>query len=492
MNSGFGTVVARGICKVFMFLLIALALLSAAPGSRAQQETTIFAADDFVQVSEQGFGDRQNSIAWAMQWWKGKLYVGTNRAVRCARAYVISSVNPGAYPPNDPDLDCTDDPHDLPLQAEIWRLTPETGDWEQVYQSPNDIRIPAAPRKFTARDFGYRYMLPFTEPDGTEALYVSGVSTRFMYPNVPPPRILRTTDGVNFEPLPQLPGTVLGDVTSDCFRSMESYKGRLYVVACHIWGSGPLLEATDPRGGNDSFRYVTAPGVQVFSVQEFNGYLYLGLQDDVNGYSVVKMTAEGNPPYSLTPVVTNGGFVQPASAAAVSMAVFNGSLYVGTGSPALGAPGDLIRINADDSWDLLMGAPRMTHHGWKPPLSGMGPGFDNPNNLLLWRMGVHNGTLYIGTFDQSTDFKQVPVLGERLRPEMGFDLLATTDGNTFTTVTRTGFDDMFAYGARGFQSTPHGLYIGTANDYYGTVIYRAGESTPVLYLPIVLAEADAD
>jgi hypothetical protein len=477
----------------FFCLLLGMSLLTGTGQIIALQAGAILEPGDFVPVSEQGFGDRQNSIAWAMQWWKGKLYVGTNRAARCTRAFVISSAVPGAYPPSDPDLDCTANPYDLPLQAEIWRLTPETGEWEQVYKSPNEVRIPAAPAKFTANDFGYRYMLPFTEPDGTEALYVSGVSTRFMYPKVPPPRILRTTDGVNFEPLPQLPGTVLGDVTSECFRSMASYKGRLYVVACQIWGSGRLLEAADPRGGNDSFRYVTAPGVQVFSVQEFNGYLYLGLHDEVNGYSVFKTSAEGNPPYSLIPVVTNGGFAQPASTAAVSMALFNGSLYVGTGSQALGAPGELIRINADDSWDLLMGAPRMTHHGWKTPLSGMGPGFNNPNNLLLWRMGVHEGTLYIGTFDQSTDYKQVPGLGDLLRPEMGFDLLATTDGSTFTTITRTGFGDMFAYGARGFQSTPYGLYIGTANDYYGTVIYRAGDdTTPRLYLPVVLSDAGRD
>src|SRR5690242_13913841 len=46
----------------------------------------------FSVAAPQGFGDRQNSWAWAMAWWQpqgdptGHLYVGTNRAWPCANA----------------------------------------------------------------------------------------------------------------------------------------------------------------------------------------------------------------------------------------------------------------------------------------------------------------------------------------------------------------------------------------------------------------------
>ena len=36
------------------------------------------------------------------------------------------------------------------------------------------------------------------------------------------------------------------------------------------------------------------------------------------------------------------------------------------------------------------------------PIGNMGPGFDDPMNQYVWRMGEYNGKLFIGTFDAST------------------------------------------------------------------------------------------
>ena len=38
-------------------------------------------------------------------------------------------------------------------------------------------------------------------------------------------------------------------------------------------------------------------------------------------------------------------------------------------------------------------------------------------------------------------------------------------------LTRTGFDDKFTFGIRGFESTPYGLFFGTSNNWYGTVVW---------------------
>lgn len=475
--------------RVAVLLTVLLSLL-VLPGLLAAP-TSIPTASDFEEAVIQGYGDRQNSITWSMMWWRGDLYVGTNRAVRCARAYVIDLEIPGSYPPNDPDVECTPSPYDLPLAAQIWRYSPQSDQWTRLYTSPMDLPIPGLPFKVTAREQGFRYMMPYVESDGTEALYVAGVSTRFMYPDVPPPRILRSVDGINFEAVPQAPGTYMGDTDATCFRSMTEYRGRFYVVACDIWGSGTLLEAINPEGGNDNFYEITPEGWEVFSVQPYNGWLYVGLRDDDVGYSIYRTQAQGSPPYTFLPVVTNGGCrVQgcniEVSGGIISMDVLDNRLYAGTGSTAHGSAGEMIRVNPDNSWDLIVGPPRVTLSGYKTPLSGMGLGFDNEFNLLLWRMGTHDGTLYVGTYDQTTDFKEVPGVGDQLRHLMGFDLAATEDGEFISLVTTTGFDDMFSYGARTFMSTPHGLYVGTANDYYGTRVWNLDSGPRSVFVPMLI------
>lgn len=429
---------------------------------------------NFRQVALQGLGDRHNSWAWSMMWWRGKLYVGTNRAWLCAERAAISAAFPflarhpfAKYPPEDPDADCTTSPHDLPLQAEIWCWIPGAGTWERVYQSPQDVPIPGQPGKYVAREVGFRSMAVFVEPDGTEALYVSGVNSKFIYGHNPPSRLLRSTDGRTFEAVPQDQGTFMGELDVSTFRTIRVYKGRFFILAGVIYGDGVLLESSNPAGGNDNFQQVSPPEMRVFEMTPFNGYLYLGLRDTKRGYAVVKTMANGAPPYTFAPVVTDGAFLSPPSQSVISMMVYKDRLYVGTDRPA-----ELIRINPDDTWDLLIGTPRQTPDGWKYPISGLDAGFSNWLNGHIWRMQVYNGRLYIGTMNMSTHFRNVSGAAPVLKPNYGFDLYDTTDGWYFTPITLTGFEDKFNFGLRTFADTPHGLFIGTANSCYGLQIWR--------------------
>jgi hypothetical protein len=431
----------------------------------------------FTEVAPQGFGDRQNSGTWSMQWWNGKLYVGTVRAWFCWSQAAFHYMHPDIvpYPPNAPDLDCTPDARDLPLQAEIWRYTPETGAWERVYQSPKDVEIPGSPGKYIGREVGYRDMIVLEETDGTEALYVAGATANSVWPGLPPPRILRSTDGETFEAIPQDPGTVLGDLGEgqSTFRDFEIYNGRLYVLNGNIRGHGMPLETENPAGGNDEYRWVTMQDVQVFEMCPYNGYLYLGLSAYLGGYSVLKTDATGTPPYTLTPVVTNGGFRLPTrSPSVVSMHVFKDRLYVGTDQPV-----EVIRINPDDSWDLIVGNPRYTPDGQKYPLSGMGSGFDWPLAGHLWRMQAYQDKLYLSTHDYTTALGQaVPELEDEIGWQYGFDLYETPDGQYLRPITVTGFDDKFQAGVRTLASTPYGLFVGTVSWWYGLRVWKGTES----------------
>lgn len=425
---------------------------------------------NFSQAAPQGFGDRHNSWAWSMLWWKDKLYVGTNRAWHCAERAGINSAFPFLvkYPPDDPDAECATDARNLPLQAEIWRWTPETDEWERVYQSPQDVPIPDRSGKYVAREVGFRDMAIFVEPNGTQAMYVSGVNARFIFRPVPPPRLLRSTDGHTFESVPQEPGTFMGELDTCSFRTIAVYKDRLFVSTGTIQGDGVLLESSNPAAGNDHFRQVSPPGMSIFEMIPFNGYLYVGVHDVKRGYAVLKTNATGSSPYTFTPVVTDGAFLSQPSRGVISLHVYKDRLYVGTDRPAA----EVIRINSDDTWDLVIGTPRETPDGWKYPLSGLDAGFNNWLNGHIWRMETYNGHLYIGTWNMGTEFRKVTGADSVLRSNYGFDLYETANGWHYVPVTLTGFNDRFNYGLRSFTVTPYGFFIGTANMWYGLQIWR--------------------
>jgi hypothetical protein len=145
---------------------------------------------------------------------------------------------------------------------------------------------------------------------------------------------------------------------------------------------------------------------------------------------------------------------------------FAGALFVGTEFPA-----ELIRINADDSWDLIAGRARRTSWGRKLPLSGMGDGLGYPENISFDRMQHHEGWMYVGTADYSKMWRDKPVLGRLVQPYMGCDLFATRDGVHYDAVTHSGFGDSTNGRVRTLASTPVGLFVGTGNARRGGRVY---------------------
>lgn len=56
--------------------------------------------------------------------------------------------------------------------------------------------------------------------------------------------------------------------------------------------------------------------------------------------------------------------------------------------------------------------------------------------------------------------------------ERGFDLLVSKDGVHFDVITDDGFGDPYNHGLRGMESTDEGIYMGTANPFYATQLWR--------------------
>lgn len=446
-----------------------------------------YAVSGFKRANIGGFGDRFNTWIWSLRWFKGKLYAGTGRAMDCVQ-YATAKAQDGTpvYPP--PSLPCAPDMKDLPLQAEIWRYTPETLTWERVFQSPNSIALgtdSAGNTVFTSRELGVRELYVYTESDGTQALYAGTVSGNCMFgvlpeftPNkYPPPRILRTTDGVNWNPIPQDPGTFMGDlvknseITVVSFRSFQTYKGKLFATATNLRGEGFIVASSNPSAGNDAWQRVSPTPesvMPVWDLQVFNNFLYVagGDREGTTGYFVWKTDAEGAPPYNYQVIIADGAW-QPElklrSPAALTLSVYKNQLYVGTDRKV-----EMIRIHSDDKWDLVIGAPRIAADGkYYAPITGIGTYLDNTFTGHFWQMGESNQGLNMTTWDWSIQVRPLGSLASIFSFQYGFDFMRTQNGVDWTAVSRSGVLDGENYGGRSMAMTPFGWFLGTVRNQGG-------------------------
>ena len=182
---------------------------------------------------------------------------------------------------------------------------------------------------------------------------------------------------------------------------------------------------------------------------------------------------------------------------------FDGALYMGVSDAAAvnAQPTELIRINPNDSWDLVVGERRTlanmtnvgnfncfttgaTPAGSCDPVSGLGQGFGisgststttytpsvtaTGRSRYVWRLEVYGDRLYAGNLDISNSGNSGAA---------GFDLwrsdpAAGNGGNAWSIVNDTGFGNSGAYGVRSMLTVPGGttgwgandiLMIGTAN-----------------------------
>ena len=494
----------------------------------------------FRRVATGGFGDQYNTWAWSMAWFNNKLYVGTGREVHCVTSAeaAIKLGLPGLYPPSIGD--CTPDYHHLPLQAEIWQYDPSTGIWTQVYQSPNSLTTTdnngnTVP---TARDIGFRGMQVVLESGGVQALYAGGVTSGqiFETPSTfgtwPPPRILRSTDGVNWAAIPQNTSVggvcpalscFLGDLTQNGLPLYGNYSIRsgaqlnagqpnsiLFLQVGDFIGVGRVISSVpgiNPALGDNcglSVCYQWASPdtatLPVWILENFNNFVYAGTGNPPAfpslTYGVFKTDGTGTAPYTWTPVIVNGAYATGLVADyAMSMQVFTdaqscsgiGCLYVGTDEA-----NELVRIHPDttgvvpvdsvDSWDLVVGNPRTVPQGQPgagtvvAPISGIGQYFDNGFTGHFWRMGVGGQGLYMGTWDWSADIATPPTVGPPWSQEYGTDIWRTPDGVHWSFVSKVGLGDGNNTGGRSFASTPFGLYMGTARWIGGTQVFLLDNS----------------
>ncbi|MDH5572002.1 MAG: hypothetical protein OEY89_09570 [Gammaproteobacteria bacterium] len=447
---------------------------------------------DFELISHGGFGDGMNAYAHSMAWFKGKLYVATTRGnFPLMKARLPIGMDP--WP-----VECPEDPFDLDLHAEIWCYTPEEASWERVHKSP---AILGTHGKYIPRELGYRGMLVYqSDENDPPALYISTWSPA----KGPGPLLLRSEDGRNFDPSCE-PGLIGLPVTT--IRTMAQFKGRLYTTPAGSRGGNPnvsshsiVYESRDPANGQwqavSDFGFGDPANKTVFEMASMGDHLYVGTFN-LEGYQVWRTTAEGEPPYVWEKIIERGAFRGQFNQCVLSMYAFKGALYVGSAIQGGGidrqnkvgpAPPELIRIYPDGKWDLIVGDARATPDGYKKPLSGFMPGFDNFFNGYFWRMVEHDGWLYLSTFEWSALLgyaqretwpdpfsNMINSIGEQyiLDSSSGFDLYRSYDGENWVPVTTNGMGNPYNIGLRTLVSSPVGLFLGTANP-FGPKVWPLG------------------
>jgi hypothetical protein len=449
---------------------------------------------DFNLIASGGFGDGCNSYTHSMAWYEGRLYVTTMRnnfALMRARL----SIGLHSWPVETPV-----DPFELDMRAEIWAYDPLAGTWERVLKAP---KIIGSHGKSIARDISYRSIAVYKSPgEAKPALYVGTWSPA----RGPGPLILRTEDGRHFEPTCE-PGLVGLPVTT--IRALVPFKERMYTTPAgsrggntNVSGHAVVYESRNPAKGGwepvSDFGFGDLDNKSLHEMCAFGDHLYVGTLNH-KGFQLWRSECEGEAPYQWEMVLQQGAWRGPLNQIALSMYPFRGALYIGTGIQGGGidkqnniGPGasELIRVHADKTWDLIVGTERDTPDGFKSPLSGRGPGFDKVFNGYFWRMCQHDGWLYMGTFEWSSVLGYVKrsnfkgpfgrVLGHVdprnvLEFQSGFDLYRTNDGDNWVPVTTNGMGNPYNMGLRTLESTPHGLFIGTANPWGPKIMPLDGE-----------------
>lgn len=276
----------------------------------------------------------------------------------------------------------------------------------------------------------------------------------------------------------------------------------------------------------------------LWQVLSFNGSIYAFLAGGPVGkgaFSVYKGT-ENKGEWNWQPIVGDvaAGAKYPFGMgdlynSATSTTVYKGHVYVGsmtevhlsflTGQfdPSGIKGGQLYRFDENDNWELVIGD-LDRNPLFEERLGNYGAGFFNQSirqrlllqgtplegrnfsfNQYIWWMEEHKGKLYLTTFDFRVFLKYVSpelltaiglnqneidnLIGllERLETvlenDAGFDIYVSSDGINWDPVTTDGFADPYNYGGRVLKSTDEGLFVGTANPFWGCQVWLLNETS---------------
>lgn len=427
-------------------------------------------------------------ITQSAVWFRDALYIGTGRR---PIKYGGNQKNAGLAARLRERVGDDDGARDTD-GAQLIAFDPEARKFEVRYESPIVLYKDGNQR---ARDRSIRAACVAQLPrDDGPTLYLGAGGLEFNSV------ILRSEDGINFEEGKKPGFGIDGDAPS--IRSIVSWRDRLVSTPIgRNHGENGLyddnesafpivFETDDPISGD--WRAISEPGfgdpdnIGVNELVIFQDRVYAGTTNIRRGYQIWYTEGEGAPPYKWKCLLKDGAYRGPSNQFAICSKVFDDHLYMGSALPRLGPRGhqnygpiapELIRIAPDNSWELVVGMHRLTPDGYKAPVSGCGPGFDNPLAQAFWRSTVHDGELWVACSNWTwmpsflrnrSDISQehlaeLQALVDADDPRY-FSIYRTRDGIEWSPVTTRGFglSTTAKAGVRELLSTPAGVFVSMA------------------------------
>jgi hypothetical protein len=268
------------------------------------------------------------------------------------------------------------------------------------------------------------------------------------------------------------------------FRALLCWKGRLLAAPVGAPGDGDLsvnpVVFANPDPADPSSRWETVVHTQtapeigdpnnagIFSMTASGNAVYLGITNLATGFEVWKGTGCNAPPspceFRWTRIIDSGAgrarapLTKIDNGGVTDVAVLNGRVYFGVSSSSFfnGTSAEIVRVNPDDTFDLIMGVPRARsampanfncradpgNAGRCVPLSGIGPGFGTGPDyapggaVYVWRLTRFQGYLYAGLASES------------------LPLIRSQDGERWEVVSPAGFVSRGAFAVRTLVSAP--------------------------------------
>ncbi|MCP4133931.1 MAG: hypothetical protein GY754_23375 [bacterium] len=363
------------------------------------------------QINEDGFGDTTNKYSWAMETFKGSVYVATLNATNSIVG--LSMFFWGQ-----------------PFESEggqIFKGTlGESGDWtwDNVLTGGNGNTATFGIRKMKAIG-DFLYAVTVNHVDGFE--------------------VWRTEDGTNWE---SVSDAGFGDLNNTSGRGLMAYKGYIYAgvenreEGAQIWrrkitGNGDFEDGSAWKqvisgGIDDANNYWFSDFV------EYNGYFYTGTLNPT-GMELWR-TADGVN-YEMLFDAGNGF---KTNTAAMKLYAYNDKLFVGTMN---WIKGSYLYMNSDEDGAIF------------EPIIEKGNGVIG--NAYIWYMKEFNNRLYVGTFKISGSFDLYSAQNPGTDP--------------WTIETTDGFGSFAHYGIRSMAVYQDKLIIGsaTAVQEQGTKVFEA-------------------
>lgn len=230
--------------------------------------------------------------------------------------------------------------------------------------------------------------------------------------------------------------------------SMEEYNGYLYVGDRYVLGGGYVLR-TQAQGGPPYTDWVDVNitgfgdvnNEQISDLKSFNGYLYAATKNSVTGTEVWRTQAVGGPPYTDWTQVNTDGFSDLSNEDAPFFGKHDGYLYVST-SKTFGG-GEVWRTSNGTSWSQVGG-----------------DGLGNNANTSITSFSTFNNSLFAGSLNLS-----------------GGNLFRSANGSSWSNISTDGFGNSNNDAVNPLINIGNYLYVGTENNSQGTGIYRTSNDS---------------